>query len=470
MAITTTPSGGPQGEFSTYTPIYSQTLSAATASITFSNIPTTFTDLVLVMSAATTHTLATFPYMRFNGDSTTNYSGTELYGTGSAASSIRDTSRSRGWIAFDVSISNTVGDAISTVNVMNYSNVTTYKTWLARYGRAGSTLDYQGTAGFVGLWRSTAAITSLEFRNSRGDVDYNFASGSTFTLYGIKAAATQFIPTNAAGGDAVASDGTYAYHVFKSSGIFAPAKSLSCDVLVVAGGGSGGSGAGGGGGAGGLRLLTSQTVSAQTTVTVGAGGASSGASLGVSGSGGSTSFGSISVSGGGGGGNDGGNGATGGSGGGSGGGSTGIYTAGTGNSGSYSPVEGYAGGRNVSSSSPYAAGGGGGSGGAGSNAGSSVAAGAGGAGANSYNSITFTSWLTATNIGVNGYLAGGGGGGTYGDGGSGGAGGIGGGGNGGLTAASTGTYGTANTGSGGGGSRGGLGVGGSGLVIVRYAL
>ena len=44
MPITTTPSGGPQGEFSTYTPISAQTLSRAVSSVTFSNIPTTFTD------------------------------------------------------------------------------------------------------------------------------------------------------------------------------------------------------------------------------------------------------------------------------------------------------------------------------------------------------------------------------------------------------------------------------------------
>jgi hypothetical protein len=172
----------------TYEPISTTTLSSAAASVTFSSISGSYTDLVLVMVAATTHSSATFPYLRFNSDSATNYSVTELYGTGSAAGSARDSSTSRGWIGFDISISTTVGNNVSTINVMNYSNTTTNKTWLARSNRADSALDYQGTNAIVGLYRSTSAITSIELRNSRGGTDYNFASGSTFTLYGIKAA------------------------------------------------------------------------------------------------------------------------------------------------------------------------------------------------------------------------------------------------------------------------------------------
>jgi hypothetical protein len=70
---------------------------------------------------------------------------------------------------------------------MDYSNSTTYKTWLSRANRASSALDYQGTDAVVGLWRSTAAITSITVKNRRGGVDYNFASGSNFKLYGIQA-------------------------------------------------------------------------------------------------------------------------------------------------------------------------------------------------------------------------------------------------------------------------------------------
>jgi hypothetical protein len=68
---------------------------------------------------------------------------------------------------------------ILTVNLMNYSNATTYKSILARYGSAA-----QGTLAFAGLWRSTSAITTLQFL---ADGTETFPTGSTFTLYGIGA-------------------------------------------------------------------------------------------------------------------------------------------------------------------------------------------------------------------------------------------------------------------------------------------
>lgn len=172
----------------TYEPIATTTLGSAAASVTFSSISGSYTDIVLVMSAATTHTLSTFPIVQFNGDTGSNYSVTELYGTGSAAGSARDSNSTSGWIGFDIAMSNTVGEHTTIANFMNYSNTTTYKTWLSRANRASSALDYQGTDAVVGLWRSTAAITSIVVKNRRGGVDYNFATASTFTLYGVKSA------------------------------------------------------------------------------------------------------------------------------------------------------------------------------------------------------------------------------------------------------------------------------------------
>jgi hypothetical protein len=173
---------------STYTSIATTTLGSAAASYTFSSISGSYTDLILVTSAATTHTSATFLYMQFNGDTATNYSSTELFGDGTSAASYRGSNLATGWIGPDISISNTVGDSNSISNIMNYSNSTTYKTFISRTNRGNSSLDYYGTDATVGLWRSTAAITSIVVKNRRGGVDYNFAAGSTFTLYGIAAA------------------------------------------------------------------------------------------------------------------------------------------------------------------------------------------------------------------------------------------------------------------------------------------
>jgi len=60
---------------------------------------------------------------------------------------------------------------------MNYSNTTTYKTFLGR-GNDPSSFVRQG----VGLWRNTAAITSFSVSG------VTFSTGVTATLYGIKAA------------------------------------------------------------------------------------------------------------------------------------------------------------------------------------------------------------------------------------------------------------------------------------------
>jgi hypothetical protein len=461
MPITTTPSGGAQGEFSTYSPIYSTTISSNTSSITFSNIPTTFTDLVLKISVISTSTNQNYIHLQYNGDTGSNYSTTIMSGTSTTPVSARFNNRTN----FNIDYFATPNTEISTrtVQIQNYSNTTTFKTGLVRANRAGLGVDVT-----AGVWRSTAPITSIKITHDTAQ----FAAGSTITLYGIKAAAAQFIPVNASGGDYAVSDGTYAYHVFKSTGIFAAAKSLSVEYLVVAGGGGGGVSRGGGGGAGGYRT-GSATISTAVPVTVGAGGAGGiGADRGVNGS--TSSFNSLNTSGGGGGGGGAVAAATGGSGGG------GFYeqTAGAaGNSGGYSPVEGYAGangaGLTFGSVGNLPAGGGGGAGGIAPALVGNTLAGVGGPG-----SSANSTWLLATGTGVNGFIAGGGGGAALNAGGNQAVGGTGGGGAASSAANTPGTPGTDNTGSGGGGGYGGSGgigdapggAGGSGIVIVRYAL
>jgi hypothetical protein len=460
MPITTTPSGGPQGEFSTYTPIYAQTLSATTASITFSNIPTTFTDLVFVAQAKTTGSYGSFRFT-VNGDTGNNYSQTVISNSGaSSATSTRLSSNSNFDLCRQSGISSD-GFGICTVNLMNYSNTTTYKTFLDRTNIKNATAG-DGVEAMVGLWRNTAPITSITSTPSSG----SFASGTTFTLYGIKAAAPA---PKATGGDVITTDGTYWYHAFKNSGLFDVKTAMNIDYLVVAGGGGGGIAGGvggGGGGAGGYRTSTSYSVTPQGySVIIGAGG--TGAATTYKNPNGSDSIFAVTTSAGGG---------TGGSydsfkagnSGGSGGGG-GAYIGGAGGAGntpSTSPVQGYAGGNGGAGSTGYAhGGGGGGAGNTGGNA-SGQNAGNGGPGLN-----TLSSWLNATGTGVSGYIAGGGGGGSY-DGGQSyyaGTGGAGGGGNGGARFISTGTAGRANTGGGGGGdATGDPKNGGSGLVIVRY--
>ena len=449
----------------TYTPLQSIVLTSSASTVTFSNIPQIYQDLVVVSQGQITTGVQNM-LLRVNGDTGSNYSYTLLTGNGSSAASARGTSTSNG-VADSNGYLNATNFNLATLHFMNYSNTTTYKTILSRSNSAST-----GTDAIANLWRSTAAITSISVYPANSA---SFAAGSTFDLYGISPVAAQ--NAQAAGGTDIYYDSTYVYHVFKGSGTFTPYRSLSADVLVVAGGG-GGAAAGGGGGAGGLLGYTSQSLTSGTsyTVTVGAGGTIPYQDKGGNGS--NSQFSSLTASvGGGGGGSDyintsaGENGNNGGSGGGgssnptNGGGNGGTGTVGQGNNGGAS---------NIAPTNPaYGGGGGGGAGAVGANN-TSTSGGAGGVGSSAY-----SSWGAATNTGQlvssTYYYAGGGGGACINTGNTPGAGGSGGGGaGGGIATIQPGTSGTTNTGGGGGGGSGGAAggygsSGGSGIVIVRYA-
>ena len=164
---------------STYTPIATQTLPSNQTTVTFTSIPSTYTDLILVMNAK--DDTLTNSEIRFNSDSGTNYSITALYGNGSSAASARESNTAQGSIDFNAYIDTTGFNYNNIIQVMNYSNTTTYKTYLARANNAT-----QGVDAIVGLWRSTAAINRIDILTTTGT--RNFIAGSTCTLYGIAAA------------------------------------------------------------------------------------------------------------------------------------------------------------------------------------------------------------------------------------------------------------------------------------------
>jgi hypothetical protein len=162
---------------STYTPIATTTLGSDTATITFSSIPSTYTDLRIIFNGANDN--STNPQFIVNGDSGANYSDTWLGGSGSAAASGRQTSTNYVlWGGMDTNLST------ATLDFMNYSNTTTYKTMLIRSSAASNT-GGQAVSAWVGLWRSTAAINSITLQNNS---TYKYKAGSTATLYGIAAA------------------------------------------------------------------------------------------------------------------------------------------------------------------------------------------------------------------------------------------------------------------------------------------
>lgn len=165
----------------TYEPIATTTLGSAQANYTFSSISGTYTDLVLVVAGTTTTDGASLT-VRFNSDSGTNYSETQLRGTGSSAVSSRGSNLTYILLGYSAGFSSSQG-ANAVMQIQNYSNATTYKTALGRVNNANGAVG-AGTEANVGLWRNTAAITSITVGVDAG----NLATGMTLTLYGIKAA------------------------------------------------------------------------------------------------------------------------------------------------------------------------------------------------------------------------------------------------------------------------------------------
>lgn len=263
----------------TYVALDKVTVGTATATVQFTSIPQGYTDLILVNNskASTTGTGAAIS-IQCNSDTGSNYSQTSVQGDGTSAISERysNTNALDGGRITTSNASNT-NWGMGITHFQNYSNTTTNKTILTRSSVSNEAWPVYAA---VSMWRNTAAITSLTITCGS-----NFVSGSTFSLYGIKA---QTVP-----GTAKATGGTITYddfgrviHTFTSSGTFTPSETLSCDVLVVGGGGGGDAGVNGVyyGGGGAASIVVEQfnvtATAGAKTVTVGSGGAA-GTSSGV---------------------------------------------------------------------------------------------------------------------------------------------------------------------------------------------
>jgi hypothetical protein len=165
---------------STYTPIATTTLASATNSYTFSSISGSYTDLILVAANITNASSTNSLFLRFNGDTGSNYSSTFMEGTGTLTKAFGLANRTVIDTGYYVGLSTTNPGQVN-FSIMNYSNSTTFKSVLSRFQQASGAAP--GTSSTVSLWRNTAAITSVEVR-----CDVNLGIGTTLTLYGIAAA------------------------------------------------------------------------------------------------------------------------------------------------------------------------------------------------------------------------------------------------------------------------------------------
>jgi hypothetical protein len=159
----------------TYQPIATSVLVSSQSQVIFSDISSNYTDLVLVLNTGATE--GTGCYMQFNGDTSSNYSFIQMWGP-SSSTAFSESQASQSYIDMQ-----SVGTSVlhtNICNIMSYSQTNKQKAIITRAYDANNNRWYQS----LGNWRSTAAINQIRVYVTPGQ----FITGSTFSLYGIKAA------------------------------------------------------------------------------------------------------------------------------------------------------------------------------------------------------------------------------------------------------------------------------------------
>jgi hypothetical protein len=154
---------------STYTPIFSITLNESASSLTFSSIPATYRDLIVVMSG--TLTSNTDLYCRINGDSGNSYPVVTMVGDGITATSFAGTP-SVGYL-HNNNISSIFNVSFS---IFDYSTTDKHKSVISTAGQGGGRVTLSNFR-----WINTAAVTSITMFNNGS----SYLPGTTFSIYGI---------------------------------------------------------------------------------------------------------------------------------------------------------------------------------------------------------------------------------------------------------------------------------------------
>jgi len=176
-----------------YDSIATVTVGTAVSTITFSSIPSTYTHLQVRFIGRSVTTSGTYDslLMRFNSDTSTNYSEHAILGNGAAV--YADVNNGVGYIIVEPltssgAIANNFG--AGNIDIIDYANTNKYKTikhlsGMDNNNTGGTNFQYGYNAFGSGSWRSTSAITSITFNTGSTS---NFAQYTSFALYGIKGA------------------------------------------------------------------------------------------------------------------------------------------------------------------------------------------------------------------------------------------------------------------------------------------
>ena len=168
----------------TYTLISSNVLASTTTSVSLSSIPSTYTDLVVRVSARSSNsgTVNNNVEMTYN-NSTGSYSRTVLRGVDGGTASLQASNATNLAFAANVSGSTSTADTFGSSEIYIPSYTVSQNKPSSHFSVSETNAANGATIiATAGLRSSTAAITSIEFALSGGN---SFAIGSSFYLYGI---------------------------------------------------------------------------------------------------------------------------------------------------------------------------------------------------------------------------------------------------------------------------------------------
>lgn len=170
----------------TYTLISSNVLASSQSSVTFSSIPSTYTDLMLTCSVRSERA-ATFSSLRayFNGSNTAIASTTRLTGDGASASTSRDSNISEGIFGGFTNAATSTSNTFSSHEFYIPNYLSTSSKPIAAFSAQENNTSTAYMQLNANLWRNTSAISSITIQDYASGVQ-NIVSGSSFYLYGIK--------------------------------------------------------------------------------------------------------------------------------------------------------------------------------------------------------------------------------------------------------------------------------------------
>ena len=167
----------------TYTLISSNTLGSSATSVTFSSIPSTYTDLVVRISARSDDAGNIGSLQLSVNGTSAGHSSTEINGYNATASSSRRSATTRLWFENAIDAGSMTANTFSSVEIYIPSYLSsTNKPMSGDYGAENNSSSIWLRGATAGLWSNTSTITSLTFYQQ----GFNFVSGSSFYLYGVK--------------------------------------------------------------------------------------------------------------------------------------------------------------------------------------------------------------------------------------------------------------------------------------------